>query len=210
MVAGAWVAPRLGADAVDSGRTATAARVHPDPATVHTRPRLHVSGPAGVAQQAASQVQPERPVSVTLSNGVVMHVDVASTGADGVLQLPENISRAGWWEGSSRLGDPYGSTVLAAHVDSFTQGIGPFAALLSAHPGERVLVMGPHLAQPFRVVSARFVPKTSLTPGSHAYSAYGRRRLVMITCGGPYDPGNGGYQDNVVVVATPLHAARAR
>ena len=40
------------------------------------------------------------------------------------------VDRVGWWDGSAQVGDPYGSTVLAGHVDSREQGLGVFAALL--------------------------------------------------------------------------------
>ena len=35
------------------------------------------------------------------------------------------------------------------------------------------------------------------------FSVRGASRLVLITCGGAYDPANGGYQDNLVVIARP-------
>ena len=80
-------------------------------------------------------MRPERPVAVTLPSGRVLPVDPAGTLRDGALAVPRDIRRAGWWAGSSRLGDPFGSIVLAAHVDSFTQGVGPAAELLCARPG---------------------------------------------------------------------------
>ena len=46
----------------------------------------------------------------------------------------------GWWDGSASVGDPYGSTVIAGHVDSATGGLGYFSRLLSIKKGERVTV----------------------------------------------------------------------
>jgi len=43
---------------------------------------------------------------------------------DGELQVPTNVDHVGWWDGSAAAGDPFGSTVIAGHVDSATQGIG--------------------------------------------------------------------------------------
>jgi hypothetical protein len=38
----------------------------------------------------------------------------------GQLQVPSDVRHLGWWDGSSEAGDPFGSTVIAGHVDSAT------------------------------------------------------------------------------------------
>ena len=162
------------------------------------------AAPAVVAQHAASQVTPQRPRHVTLPSGRVMPVDVVGTGSDGALEIPVDVRRAGWWDGGSRLGDPFGSVVLAAHVDSFTQGLGPAVELLSARVGERVRLTTAHLSQDYRITSVRLVPRFDLRRRREVFSALGARRLALITCGGSYDRARGGYQDNVVVLARPL------
>jgi hypothetical protein len=133
-----------------------------------------------------------------------MSVDAAVTGMDKVLKLPADVDRAGWWDGSSRLGDPYGTIVLAAHVDSVPAGIGPFAELLGARPGQRIRLAGADRSQMFEIASVRLQPRASLSESSPAFSAFGDLRLVLITCGGPFDAGHGGYRDNLIVVATPV------
>lgn len=143
-----------------------------------------------------------------LPGGVVVPVDPVGTRRDGALELPGDIRRAGWWQGGSRLGDPFGAVVVAAHVDSVTQGVGPFAALLSMHAGDRLQVADRHRAWWFAVTSAAFVRRTSLNRTSPAFSPRGPARLVLITCGGPYDAAAGGYRDNVVVVARPTGRSR--
>lgn len=159
--------------------------------------------PAEVGQAAPSQVAAERPRMLTLASGTTMPVRVSATATSGELKIPTDINQAGWWDGGSRLGDPFGAIVLAAHVDSFTQGIGRFAELLSVHSGDVLRLNARHLSQKFRVVAARLVPKTAITATSDVYSADGRPRLVLITCGGSYDPSHGGYQSNMVVIAVP-------
>jgi len=162
--------------------------------------------PAAAARPAASQVRAERPLAVTLPSGRVLPVDPAGTLHDGALAVPRDIRRAGWWTGSSRLGDPFGSVVLAAHVDSFTQGVGPAAELLAARPGDRIRLAARHTVQWYRVTSVRMVPRADLRHESVVFSAAGDRRLVLITCGGRYDRSHGGYRDNVVVLARPAGA----
>jgi hypothetical protein len=166
------------------------------------------AAPAKVAGPAASQVVSQRPRKIQLPSGATMMVHRAATGRGGELMLPTNINRAGWWDGGSRLGDPYGAIVIAAHVDSFTQGLGRFAELLSMHPGDSVKVRSVNLRETFRVTSAKLVPKPLLTPRSYAYSGHGPPRLVLITCGGAYDAVNG-YHDNMVVFAAPVSGPRS-
>lgn len=165
--------------------------------------RVPHSTPARVGEAAPSQVDAERPQVLTLPSGAKMNVRISATATTGELRIPTDINQAGWWDGGARLGDPFGAIVLAAHVDSFTQGIGRFAELLDVQPGDALRLDSRHLSGRFRVVSARLVPKASVTATSPVYSAQGPPRLVLITCGGAYDPSAGGYQSNMVVLAVP-------
>lgn len=160
--------------------------------------------PPAVAHEsrpAASQVDPERPLQLVLPSGTTLPVDVATTDPRGRLALPDDVDRAGWWRGSARLGHRFGAIVLAAHVDSFDEGIGPIAELLSATPGDRLLLRSRTLARTYVVTSAELVPRSALGGLAPLMSFTGKPRLVVITCGGPYDAAQGGYQDNLVVVA---------
>jgi hypothetical protein len=190
---------------------AAAERAGPTPSPdVADSPDSASPDPAGVAHAARSQVVPEAPRLLALPDGTVMPVDPAHSGADGVLVVPDDINRAGWWTGGSRLGDPFGGIVLAAHVDSLTQGVGPIVDLLSARPGDRVTATGRRLSQRFRIRSVRLVQRASLQEQSAVFSPRGSPRLVLITCAGPYDAARGGYRDNLVVTAVPDGRMRHR
>ncbi len=78
--------------------------------------------------------QARGPGPLRLPSGRVVPVAAVSTTPAGVLDVPRDVRRAGWWRGGSRLGDPQGSTLVAAHVDSTTQGLGPFSELLGVGP----------------------------------------------------------------------------
>jgi LPXTG-site transpeptidase (sortase) family protein len=168
------------------------------------------SGPAQVAEPAPSQVDAERPQLLQLPSGTAMPIETAATNGAGELVLPTDINRAGWWDGSSRLGDPYGSVVLAAHIDSFAQGLGRFAELLDIRTGDSLVISSGRLTQEYRVVSAQLVAKSDLSVASPIYAPTGDPRLVLITCGGTYDASRGGYQDNLVVEAAPATALERR
>ena len=154
----------------------------------------------------AAPVSPEVPRSVRLPSGRVVPIEAVTTGPDGRLDVPDDPRTAGWWSGGSRVGDPSGKTLLAAHIDAPRQGLGPYAELYAVRPGSRLVLRSAGLRQAFRVHSVRLLPRESLTARPDLYSPNGARRLVLITCAPPYDPGRGGYRNLVVLVAVPSGA----
>lgn len=167
------------------------------------------SGPApdptpALRAHRAGSVSPERPRWLRLANGVWVPVHAVDTRSNGILDVPDDIRAAGWWRGGSRIGDLFGSTLIAGHVDSFTQGLGPFAALLSERPGDRLVLRSRHLEQVFAVNALRLRPRGTIQRGSWLHSPVGRRRLMLVTCASPYIPSKGGYQNLAIIVATPV------
>ena len=155
------------------------------------------------ATEARSQRHPARPTLLRLPSDTDVPVRVAGTSDRGLLKVPRDIRAAGWWDGGARLADAYGTIVIAGHVDSATQGLGPFAELLSAQPGDRIVASGGGVRQTFAVDSVDRVPKASLDTRDDIFAPSGRLRLVLITCAGEFDPERGGYQDLAVVTARP-------
>jgi hypothetical protein len=175
----------------------------PDPTTTTPAPPTYTV-PARPGTPAGSQAQAQTPHTVTLPSGTSVPVEVASTSPAGLLEVPDDITAAGWWDGGARLGDAYGAMVLASHVDSTRQGIGPFAELLGVSSGDRVTVTSSGLTQRFGVATVDLVPKAELETSDAIFSTHGATRLVLITCAGPFDQDRGGYQDLAVVTAAPV------
>ena len=165
--------------------------------------------PAEVARRVGS-VTPEPPQGIQLPDGHRVGIRSVGTTDNGLLDVPADIDLAGWWSGGSRLGDPFGSTLVAAHVDSSTQGLGPFASLLSTQPGDRVIVWSDGLKQVFEVTSKRLRPRGTIGARSSLHSPNGARRLTLVTCAGPYDASRGGYQNLAVIVAEPRGTVAVR
>jgi hypothetical protein len=163
---------------------------------------------AATPARRTGAVAAERPVSSRLPDGVVVPLRPAGTRRDGRLDVPADIRTAAWWRGGALLGDPFGSTLLAGHVDSSTRGLGPFASLLSVRPGQRVVLASAHLRQVFQVVSLRLVRRTTVSRHRGIFSPRGARRLTLVTCAGPYDVRRGGYQRLALVTALPVTEAR--
>jgi hypothetical protein len=160
--------------------------------------------PAVPARRLATLVVPEAPTGARLPSGRVVRVQPVSTRSDGTLDVPEDIRTSGWWRGGSRIGDPFGSILVAAHIDSRSQGLGPFAELLSVKPGARVSVTTRHLRQTFTVRSRRLVPQKSLADQRWIFAPDGDARLTLVTCAPPFDATRGGYQKLAVVTAAPV------
>lgn len=183
-----------------------AAKADADGLTARAAPSLHEVVPA----RRTGAVRPEVPSRSVLPDGTRVPIKTVGTTRHGSLAVPDDIRTAGWWRGGARLGDPFGSMLLAAHVDSFTQGLGPFASLLTVRPGQRITVSSPHLTQVFSVVSLSLVPRNALVGHPRIFSAAGPPRLTMVTCAGPYDAARGGYQNLAVVTALPVHGVASR
>jgi hypothetical protein len=149
-------------------------------------------------------VSAQPPTSARLPSGRTVAISAVGTTTYGLLAVPDDIDVAGWWRGGSRLGDPFGSILVAAHVDSRTQGLGPFAELLTVGTGMPVVLRSAGLRQAFEVRSRRLVPQGTLADDSWIFEASGAARLTLVTCAPPYDADRGGYQNLAVVTAVPL------
>lgn len=179
-----------------------AAREAGGTAVTHQAPATDGAPRADPARRAGAAV-PQDPTWVRLPSGVLVPVVAVSSRLDGFLDVPPDVETAGWWRGGSRIGDPFGATLVAGHVDSVTQGLGPFAELLSVRPGAMIELGSARLRQTYRVVSLRLLPQGSLDDDRWIHDAYGSRRLVLVTCAPPYERARGGYQNLAVVRATP-------
>lgn len=185
-----------------AGCAATPATVPPPPGVSPSESAAPAPPPARLGREAPGARTTFVPTSLVLPDGSRAPVEPAAT-RDGVLEVPEQVDRVGWWDGSALVGDPYGSTVVAGHVDSAAQGLGVLAGLLSAAPGDVVTVEGDGGSARYRVSSVEAVPKAALATASEALDQTGAHRLVLITCTGRFDPLRRSYDDNLVVTALP-------
>jgi LPXTG-site transpeptidase (sortase) family protein len=130
---------------------------------------------------------------------------VSAIGIDmksGALGIPENIKRVGWWRDGATPGDEAGTALIAGHVDSAKAGAGAFYALKSARRGDTVSVTQGGKTLRYRVTTIKTMRKAALP--TSIYTRTGSPKLVLVTCGGPFDAKSGHYRDNVVVTAVPV------
>lgn len=177
--------------------------VAPSPSTA---PSSSVSTPS--TSSASSRPVPE-PVYAVPRRVVVPAIDVDArvvpVGLDenDALEIPDDIRIVGWYELGVPPGADRGSAVLVAHRDGREQGRGVFYDLGRVDVGDRIRVRNDADELLEYVVVARESIRKQGLPYEEIFAVDGPPRLTLISCGGYYDPSNGGYQDNIVVTAVP-------
>jgi len=161
-----------------------------------------------VTEAPSSVLATPRPVLVEVPRlGVRAKVQPVGVTADSAMQIPRDARRVGWYRFGPAPGAPEGSAVLAGHVDSREQGRGVFFRLATVAVGDivRVTQAGGEVLG-YRVVARESFRKRRL-PADELFARDGTPRLTLITCSGPYVAQQGGYQDNLVITATPMRWA---
>jgi hypothetical protein len=126
----------------------------------------------------------------------------AVTTVGNVMQIPRDPHTLGWWRGGSAPGESTGTTVIVGHIN-YAGVLGALAVLPDTRPGDALAVdQGQHTVR-YRVTAIRTYPKSSGIPAD-VFSRSGPARLVLITCGGPFDGVTGNYEDNIVAYAQPV------
>jgi len=147
-------------------------------------------------------VTPAPPTELTIP-AIHVHTSVQPVeNVHGSLAVPDDPARTGWWAGGALPGSPTGSVVLDGHVDSLA-GRGALFRLTDLRAGDRiVLTTAAHQQIHYAVTGRRVIAKAAPLPGD-LFSPNGVSRLVLITCGGPFNHTSRTYQDNIAVFATP-------
>lgn len=172
----------------------------PSPTALPT-PAVEVPVAAATPAPVRQAVPPVRVVAASID----VDVPVIEVGVEqgGFMELPPDPAIAGWYRFGSDPTSPDGNIVISAHVDSPDHPIGPFSRLRDLPAGEIVEVTDAAGAvHRYAVQSVTYYPKAEL-PVTDLFARSGTDALVLITCGGEFDPSSGRYADNVVAIATP-------
>jgi len=180
----------------------TAPAATPTSPSVAAAPSRSGSSPRTPAKRATARPAPAAPAGLAIPSArLTVPVVPVGVRAGGDLDLPASARTVGWWVGSAPAGDRRDTTLIGGHVDA-GDGVGALAALLKVAVGDRVELTDIFAAtHRYRVVARRTYPKYALP--ADLFQVAGRRQLVLITCGGPFDEQARRYRDNVVVYAVP-------
>ncbi|QUH00169.1 class F sortase [Saccharopolyspora erythraea] len=182
-----------------------------------TQPRPLAAGPAPAAERhappaVAEEALPPQPVhvpagqppgTIRLPRGGTAELVRKELDRSGTLPVPDGVTEATWW--GAGLDSPKGATVLAGHVN-WKGATGPFAELWDSSAGQEVTVVDDDgKSWRYRVSEIVTVDKESLPQrAAELFGQGGAHRLVLVTCGGRYVGGDTGYDENRIVVATPV------
>jgi hypothetical protein len=121
----------------------------------------------------------------------------------GILGMPGNIRRLGWWRDGMAPMARSGTILIAGHYDFATAGRGAFYSLPHARRGERIhITTADGSVHTYRVVTTHSYPKNALP--LTVFDRRGPPRLVLVTCGGRFDSTTKHFLDNIVVTAVPV------
>ena len=89
---------------------------------------------------------------------------VVPRGVDdrGAMALPDSAFTVGWYRFGSRPLDRTGATVLAGHVDTRAEGVGPLALLAAVRVGDLIEVRAGRRTVTYRTTSVTRVSKALL------------------------------------------------
>jgi sortase family protein len=168
---------------------------------------LIITGRGDVTREVRGRARTARlaPRRVTIGS---IGIDATSSGvgidtAAGILGVSPNIQHTGWWVDGAQPGDRAGAVLIAGHVDKAGVGPGAFFHLKNAKPGDKVeLTAAGGRTFAYKVVSVKSYLKQQLP--ADVWSRRGPARLVLVTCGGPFDRKARHYRDNVVLTAVPV------
>lgn len=188
-----------------AGPTTTPSRTGTPRSTApRTTTGTRTTTPVATASRTTAPVDPRvLPQQLLLPRFGVRADVLPVTSTDGTLAVPENPQQVGWWAGSALPGSPSGTTVIDGHIDSATAGVGALIHLSDLVPGDHVSIVGSTGRTLDYVVVARrvYVKHAGLPPS--LFAPGGPERLLLISCGGPFDSARGSYEDNIAVFATP-------
>jgi Sortase domain len=179
------------------------AMTRPDAGWAHSTLSRPAPTSTGVPPTSTGSVTLAEPVTLTIP---ALHVEATVLPVStsyGALGVPDDPTRVGWWTGSALPGAPSGSVVIDGHVDSAAAGPGALFRLADLHPGEPIQITTTTGDQhPYIVTGRRVYPKAGGLPPD-LFATTGPSRLVLISCGGPFDRTTGSYLDNIAVFAVP-------
>ncbi len=152
-----------------------------------------------LASSVAEASQAARPTQIRISDIGVAGAEIYPVGveSDGTMTIP-GATEVGWYQYSSRPGTE-GASVLAAHI-AYDGVDGVFRYLSEIEIGALVTVeMSDGTTQDWVVERLEQYNKTELP--DELFADEGSPTLVLITCGGDFNPNLRSYDDNVVAIA---------
>jgi hypothetical protein len=155
-------------------------------------------------------------VPVPVRHGVPLTVSIASMRQGDVpivdavvggdeLMPPADVHVVGIWTDGAGLAASAGTTLLVGHVNWVGQGDGAFYDLSAVAKGATISTVDAEgIETQWTVTATEVTAKTAGVDPAAFAGPTGVRRLVLVTCGGPYLSAIHSYADNIYIWAAPL------
>ena len=191
----------VGADSSAPPASTTAATVATPTTTSPLSPLTATLGaPISVIPSVPEQPTPPAAIAIESIGLELTPVRPVGLDPDGQLEIPDE-TEVGWYRLGSWPGRS-GATVLAAHV-SWNDEVGPFYRLVDLEPGAAIEVeLADGSVRTYAVVERAQYSKSEL-PADRVWTRSGPETLVLVTCGGDFNPDIRRYRHNIVVYAVP-------
>lgn len=194
-------APSTNTDTAESTASSAPAPTAGEAGGDDLSPLAEMLGPAGSAIPPV--IEPRlRPVELQIGE-IFVDDPVRSVGLedDGELEVP-GADEIGWYRYGAAPGYA-GATVLAAHV-TWNGEYGPFLNLGELEPGDEIVVGLEDGSERVYEVTERTMYDKDGLPRDRIWRNTGDETLVLITCGGDFNPDINRYRQNIVVYAVPV------
>jgi len=178
------------------------------PSAANEDPRRAGSAPPDRPVRPTDSVDPGLPFSRPLrlsipSLDLVTRLEYLELDDDGVMEVPVDPSRAGWFSPSPAPGVP-GASVIAGHV-TWDREPAVFFELGRLQRGDTIKVdRADGTTATFVVQRTGTFPKTGF-PTRAVYRHIDYPGLRLITCGGRYDNQTNNYDSNLIIWARLIH-----
>lgn len=139
------------------------------------------------------------------------HITLPSIGASGFIQrvgldqnnavaVPSNVHLAGWYVAGAKPGEP-GVSLIDGHLQGNYQ-FGIFKNLANLQAGDQFTIeFGDHSKRKFKVLTIKLYTPDDVATAMLARQAGVTSQLNLITCGGSFNPGLGGFDKRVLVTS---------
>ena len=191
-----WPEPRVAAEV----GAVLAALAHPDSVGDAAERNAPKDGQPAIAPEPTDFV-PQRLRIASLQ--IDAPLTATAVDGDGAFVPPEDPARLAWWRGV-RPGTGAGSVLVAGHVDMQGYGRGPLARIVDLEPGDRAVLTGADGARAVYVLRGVTTIVKEFLPAADLFGTGGPERLVLVTCGGAYDPDRRSWDSNVIAVLDPV------
>lgn len=149
---------------------------------------------------------PFTPVSISIPSIGISSANLApENDHNGVLGTPRVQSGWGWWYGGALPGSQ-AAPLLVGHINLVAHSSSSAEKIWNLSPGAVATVYGANgRARSYIAISLQSYPKSTLSEmATTLLSTTGSERLVIMTCGGTYNPASRKWSSSVVAVFVPV------